>query len=62
LSRKLPLAPKNNTRLLLFVFAIMLALGAAIMIVVGFADAGILAPEETDGPAPEAVVPGMLPE
>jgi len=53
--------PKNNTRWMMFA-AIVLALLAAALIVAGFLDASIVAPEGTEGPAPEVVVPGTLPE
>lgn len=54
--------PKNNQRLALMVLGVLLALGAAVMIAIGFVDASIVAPEETEGPAPEIVKPGTLPD
>ena len=54
--------PKNHRRLVFTILGVLLALAAAVLIVIGFFDASIVAPEETEGPAPEIVVPGTLPD
>jgi hypothetical protein len=54
--------PKNDARLALWLVALLLVLGALVAMVIGFVDASIIAPDETEGPAPQIVVPGTLPD
>lgn len=44
--------PKNNGRALLTLVGALLVLGALVFIFAGFVDAGTVAPDETQGPAP----------
>lgn len=52
--------PKNNGRALLTLLGALLVLAALVLIFVGFVDAGTMAPEEIEGPAPPVDAPQTM--
>ena len=53
--------PKNTVRALLPFIGALMVLAAVVLMLVGFVDAGTVAAEATEGPAPPVNAPRILP-